>query len=341
LFEGDHEAATRMSDQILDRLCSERQELQGLLLQEPAGLWRRMRRLGRWLWSADSDTVPPGERLSDRDRRVLRDPEARKNVEILAARIADAIDRQPRTPALTEATTNRLAKLVGEARQALSLEALLDTRRSVEDLLLEHADLPLLREWTAGEYAEEEATLPTWRRLYGVEQPDLLNEHLDPSSDAVEATRMRLQRLVAARFWLYRPLRARRSLRTRYLWRLVPVLFVLGLLLAVAMTLALPQGARPVWLAAAAGAAGASLSGLLSFRDEVRLGAQVRAFVPFYLAQVVVGGVFGLLFLLVLTAGWLDLQSNSAQIGAVAFAAGFSEPFAVGVLARMTERSSG
>jgi peptide/nickel transport system permease protein len=104
---------------------------------------------------------------------------------------------------------------------------------------------------------------------------------------------MRLQRLVAARFWLYRPLRARRSLRTRYLWRLVPVLLVLGLLLGVTMTLALPQGARPVWLAAAAGAAGASLSGLLRFRDEVRLGSQVRAFVPFYLAQVVVGGLLG------------------------------------------------
>lgn len=330
-----------MDDHILDGLRSERHELQRLLLHEPAGLRRQIRRLWRWLRSAESDTVAPDEQLSDRDRRVLRDPEARKNIEILAARIADAMDRQSRTPRLTEATTNRIAKLVGEARQALSLEALLDTRRSVEDLLLEHADLPLLREWTAGEYAEEEATLPTWRRLYGPEQPDLLNDHLDPSSDAVEATRMRLQRLVAARFWLYRPLRARRSLRTRYLRFLVPVLLVLGLLLGVAMTLALPQGARPVWLAAVAGAAGASLSGLLRFRDEVRLGSRMREFVPFYLAQVVVGSVFGLLFLLVITAGWLDLRSNSAQIGAVAFAAGFSEPFAVGVLARMTERSSG
>jgi hypothetical protein len=75
----------------------------------------------------------------------------------------------------------------------------------------------------------------------------------------------------------YSGLFVRRSLRTRYLWRLIPVLLVLGLLLGVAMTLALPQGARPVWLAAAAGAAGASLSGLLRFRDEVRLGSQVRA----------------------------------------------------------------
>jgi hypothetical protein len=36
-----------------------------------------------------------------------------------------------------------------------------------------------------------------------------------------------------------------------------------------------------VFLAAAAGAAGAVLSGPLKFRDEMRLGAQVKEFRPF------------------------------------------------------------
>jgi len=324
-----------MGEQVLDELRSERQELQRLLLPGPAGVWRR--RLGTP--PVDGERPAGQERLSNRQRRILSDPEVRKNVEILAARLADAMDCHRRAK-LPETTAKRLAELVWEAREALSLETLLDTRRSVEELLLECADLLLLRQWTAAEYAEEEATLPTWRRLYGPEPPALLDQP-GPPDQAVEVTRMRLLRLVAARFWLYRPLRARRKLRTTYLRYLAPVVLLSGLLLGVAIAREVPPAAGTVLLAAAAGASGASLSGLLKFRDEVKLGAQIREFLAFYLVQVIVGGMFGLLVFLVITAGWLDLGGNPARIGAVSFAAGFSEPFALGVVAKMTERASG
>ncbi len=324
-----------MGEQVLDELRSERQELQRLLLPGPAGVWRR--RLGTP--PVDGERPAGQERLSNRERRILGDPEVRKNVEILAARLADAMDCHQRAK-LPETTAKRLAELVWEAREALSLETLLDTRRSVEELLLECADPLLLRQWTAAEYAEEEATLPTWRRLYGPEPPALL-DHPDPPDQAVEVTRMRLLRLVAARFWLYRPLRARRKLRTIYLRYLAPVVLLFGLLLGVAIAREVPPAAGTVLLAAAAGASGASLSGLLKFRDEAKLGAQIREFLAFYMAQVIVGGMFGLLVFLVITAGWLDLGGNPARIGAVSFAAGFSEPFALGVVAKMTERASG
>jgi hypothetical protein len=310
---------------MLEDVRSEQQELQRLLVREPRGRWRRRPR------------TPAG----DRERRVLRDPEARKNIEILAARLADAVDRHLREP-LPEATTARLAELVREARELLSLEALLDARRSVEELLLDRADLPLLRQWTAAEYAEEASTLVIWRGLYGADLPELLNDQPDPPSQAVQdTTRARLQRLVAARFWLYRPERARRRLRTSYLRGVAPVVALFGVLLGVAIARQVPNGSGVVLLAAAAGASGASLSGLLRFRDEVRLGGQVREFLPFYLAQVIVGGVFGLAILLVVTAGWLDLGTDAARIGAVSFLAGFSEPFAIGTVARLSERASG
>jgi len=323
-----------MGEHVPDELRSERQELQRLLMVEPAGVWRRHRGT-----APIDDDRPAGQApISNRERRILGDPEVRKNVEILAARLADTMDCHRRAP-LPEAATKRLAELVGEAREALSLETLLDTRRSVEELLLECADLSLLRQWTAAEYAEEEATLPTWRRTYGPEPPALLDQP-DPPDQAVQVTRMRLLRLVAERFSLYRPLRARRKLRTIYLRYLVPVVLVFGGLLGVAIAREVPSAAGTVLLAAAAGASGASLSGLLRFRDEVKLGAQIREFLAFYLAQVIVGGTFGLLVFLVITAGWIDLGGNAARIGAVSFAAGFSEPFALGVVAKMTERTS-
>jgi hypothetical protein len=44
---------------------------------------------------------------------------------------------------------------------------------------------------------------------------------------------------------------------------------------------------------------------MLKFRDEVRLGAQQREFLSFYLVQTGVGAVFGRFIALVFAAGWL------------------------------------
>lgn len=274
--------------------------------------------------------------LTRDQRRALRDPEVRKNVEIIVAHLADAVELQRRRP-FADKVAERLAELSVEANRSLHLGPLLEARRCIEQLLLECADLTLLQQWAAAEYAEEEATLPTWRRLYGPELPALL-QHRDGAipDHVIESTRARLQRLVAARFWLYRPVRARRSLRTRYVRWVGLVLFVTSLLFAAVAAVQIEPGV--VGLAAAGGSVGASLSGLLQFRDEVRLGSQVREFLPFYLAQVIVGAVFGLVVVLVIEAHWLNVDVTSAALGAIAFAAGFSEPFAVGVVTAMTER---
>jgi hypothetical protein len=339
--------APPMGEDTLKDLRIERQELQRLLALERASLrrwaasfWRR----GFRSLSVDDDKASSQGQPSDRERRVLRDPEARKNIEILAAHISDAIDLHRRTP-IPEPVTRSLAELVFEARAMLSLETLLDARRSLEELLLQCADLTLLQQWAAAEYAEAEATLTTWQRLYGTELPQLLNDRPDPSSQAIkdlmDSTRVRLQRLVASRFWLYRPLRARRELRTIYLRRFAVWVLLFGVVLGAAIAWQVTAGTRAVLLAAAAGASGASLSGLLKFRDEVRLGAQIKEFGALYLAQVIVGGVFGLLVFLVVTTGWLGLGTDAARIGVISFAAGFSEPFAVGIVAKMTERASG
>jgi hypothetical protein len=333
IADGEYPDASRATGaplKVLQDLQDEREWLQRLLV-------RHRRR-----WQSNTDESSRVVALTKRQQRVLCDPEVRKNIEILAARLCDAIDLNGRRPLCPEAM-NRLSELLCEPRKALCLETLLDTRRSVEELLIDHADLLLLQQRTAEEYAEEEATLLTWRRFYGGERPELLNLNYcseSPSEQVQNSTKVKLQCLVAARFSLYRPLRARRRLRIMYLRYFGPVLLLAGLLFGLAIGFQHHVGVRVVLLAAAAGAAGAALSGLLKFRDEVRLGSQVREFLPFYLVQVEVGAVFGLFIDLVFAAGWLRFAPSAAGIGVLAFAAGFSEPFAVGIVAKMTERAS-
>ena len=211
----------------------------------------------------------------------------------------------------------------------------------MEELLIYHSDLLLLQQRTAEEYAEEEATLLTWRRLYGVERPELLNYGSESPSEQVQnSTKVRLQCLLAARFSLYRPLRARRRLRVVYLRYFGTVLLLAGLLFGFAIRSQHQAAVRVVVLAATAGASGAALSGLLKFRDEVRLGSQAREFLPFYLVQIEVGAVFGLFIDLVFAANWLSFAPSTAGIGVLAFAVGYSEPFALGIIAKMTDRAS-
>lgn len=333
--------ASRARDASLNDLQEKRQWLQGLLVQQERRQWLR------WLLvrrpqhgKSNSKESPCKVALIKQQQRVLRDPEVRKNIEILAARLCDAIDLDRRRP-LPQEVRKRLSELLSEPSKALCLETLLDTRRSMEELLIEHADLLLLQQRTSEEYAEEEATLLTWRRLYGVERPELLNYSSEsPSEQVQDSAKVRLQCLVAARFSLYRPLRARRRLRIIYLRYFGTVLLLAGILFGFAIGFQRQFEVRVVVLAAAAGASGAALSGLLKFRDEVRLGSQVREFLPFYLAQVGVGAVFGLFINLVFAANWFKFEPSTAGIGVLAFAAGFSEPFALGIIAKMTDKAS-
>jgi hypothetical protein len=332
-----------MGEDSLQGLRAERTALQELLLLEPGRrrLWRRPNASG-----ADS----PEHRGFMGTRAALRDPELRKNLEILAADISDAIDLDRRAT-VDEKARKRFLELAQEPRKALTLETVLDARRSFEKLLAECGDRRLLQQRTAAEYAEDDATLPTWKDSYGADVPAILTDASADSAattdaakaqdDDEELTRTRLEQLVEARFSLYRPLRARRRLRITYLRDVIaPAVLVTGVLFALAIAFHDDVATRAVLLAAAAGAAGASLSGLLKFRDEMKLGSQVRDFWPFYLAQVLVGAVFGLLILLLAAAGWVDVDEDGAAMGAVAFAAGFSEPFAVGVVAKLGERAS-
>jgi hypothetical protein len=135
---------------------------------------------------------------------------------------------------------------------------------------------------------------------------------------------------------------ARRRTRARLLFLLVP--FMLGLVMAFAWLLAdaaqsgAGSGTR-VALAAVAGALGATLSGLFRVRDLLTGLSEVRAFRAVIFVQPLVGAAFGLFLAAILSAGIAGIQlpsgeDQAATLAVFGFLAGFSEPFALGIVQR-------
>jgi hypothetical protein len=89
-------------------------------------------------------------------------------------------------------------------------------------------------------------------------------------------------------------------------------------------------------LAAALGAVRGALASTLNLRDIAELNP-FRSVVTFLLMQPLVGAAFGLVSWLVLASGLVQFGTSGvewAMTGVVAFLAGYSEPFLLGILAK-------
>ena len=249
-------------------------------------------------------------------------------------------------PAQAAAVTGRVeelrARITLPTEVPLTLELLLGRRFELERLLIELGDRTYLAGRLADLYDEQPGTFSTWRSLYGDELPPLLPGGVTgrpetvppPGPEEVEATRERLARLMHAKESQAQTAKARWALMQR-----VTALTILVLLLAVAAFGVAVAGMvvddRALWSAAAAGAAGAALGGLIRLRDEVTLGTQVRQFWLFFCGQVLVGVAAGVLTFLIDDGGLVAVAGGSAGVAAVAFAVGFSEAAFVGLLTRL------
>ena len=152
----------------------------------------------------------------------------------------------------------------------------------------------------------------------------------------------RINRLYLRRAEAGRDRRARAALKDIYLKHLTLVLvpFLVGL-----GTIALVSTTRShsVWrafaVAALAGALGSTLSGVLRLRDQLLHTDELRAFKPAMLVQPLVGASAGALVFLLLASrafsvGSLDPEAWPSP-GLLGFAAGFSEPFFLGLVDRV------
>ncbi|HSK37986.1 MAG TPA: hypothetical protein VLA80_14740 [Actinomycetota bacterium] len=282
-----------------------------------------------------------------------RDPEFVKNLQVFLRLVVDADALYLRAahnlsgdPAQAAAVTARLAELRERialpTEVPLTLELLLGRRFELERLLIELGDRTYLAGRLADLYDEQPGAVSTWRSLYGDELPALLpggvTRHPEaappPGRDEVEATRERLARLMHAKESQAQAVKARWALKQR-----VTGPTILVLLLAVAAFGAVVAGMvaddRALWSAAAAGAAGAALGGLIRLRDEVTGGTQARQFLLFFVGQVLVGVAAGVLAFLIDDGGLVAVAGGGAGVAAVAFAVGFSEAAFVGLLTRL------
>jgi hypothetical protein len=134
--------------------------------------------------------------------------------------------------------------------------------------------------------------------------------------------------------------RARAALKRLYLTRLAPVLLILLAGFALAVNVA--TGGE-IWetilLTACAGGLGSTLSGIFKVRDQLVRLDELRSFWPAMRVQPLIGACAGLILFLVLQSNAISLGSASSGgwsgRGLLAFVAGFSEPFFLGIVQRV------
>jgi hypothetical protein len=154
----------------------------------------------------------------------------------------------------------------------------------------------------------------------------------------------RLTLLYRARADSGRSLRAIAAQKCRYLRLLAPILCLFLAGAGVSLSLGADETWHAVVVATAAGALGATLSGVRTVRDSLAELKDLRAFSGTMSIQPLVGATSGLLLFLLVEAGALPIDgvdlSSAATLGLLAFVAGFSEPFLLGLVERNAVISS-
>jgi hypothetical protein len=265
----------------------------------------------------------------------LADPELQKNLERLYRAMVDA----RRLKLADEPARELLALLDGVDVSALNHRTSGALMETVDELLIANGDVQLLSQLLVAEYDRDridaKTGVVTWAGVFG--------DRIDPlalsDGETRERARTQLLDLYRARAMSYALERARSMPRARRLLFLAPFLLLLVALLVVTAVLAISSlswwGAL---LAAVAGAVGATLSGAFKLRDQAPRVSDMRVFWYVFSVQPLIGAVAGLFLLLVLLSGIVkvaDVGNVWATRGAVAFAAGFSEPFLLKTVGRL------
>jgi len=229
-------------------------------------------------------------------------------------------------------STDSTLELVDEVRKAL---VPIGDERYLRPLLVDEQNRELRRAERAKTGSPRSSTLVGWSEVYPDEPlAALLAEPFD-----VERARKLLLAFYECRRERYRLHRARVRMKGDYLLLLAPILLALivGVAAAVVVLHSGAGGTARTILAALAGALGGTVSGAYRLRDQIQNLNELRAFKPALWVQPLIGAAAGLVMLLVLESGVLGNDASTwERAGLLAFAAGFSEPFFLGVVNRVT-----
>jgi hypothetical protein len=189
------------------------------------------------------------------------------------------------------------------------------------------------------------------RSWSGIMDPALLDKLIgefktDIGAETCSEAIATLRLLFAQRQRLTRIQLARQRVKAAYMLWMTCLLFALSVGFAAGLVLAPLPGdtgwAGTLILVAFAGALGSALSSVLRLRDQIARLGDLRAFWPIAFAQPFVGAATGLVVYLILQTGIVHLGDvDTKTIGAsaqglVAFLAGFSEPFFLGTVQRLS-----
>ncbi|MDP9491046.1 MAG: hypothetical protein M3P42_02410 [Actinomycetota bacterium] len=266
--------------------------------------------------------------------RRLRSPEFRKNLDRLCTAVRDT-QRLRRAGLLESDHEEQLERLLLTPKELTTLnsDALGLLLESVDQVLVDAGDEKLLDALLETEYLrdkdERKGPIPTWSTIHGENRP---TELADKKRD--------LSTLLRVRHSIYSLRRAREGTKaTRLVW-LAPILWAMvGAFIALGDWVADEASWREGLLVAVAGAMGATLAAAFKARDTLPRLSDLRTFWYGFALQVPIGAVAGLFLWIVLESGVVEVAGSSGEEWAVAvalaFVAGFSEPFLFNIVERI------
>lgn len=266
----------------------------------------------------------------------LRDPEFRKNLDRLYIAIRET-QRLRRERLLGDAEERFQQLLLSRELADLNSDALGLILETIDEELVAHADDRLLDALLAAEYVrdkdERTGPIPTWSTFHGDERPT-----------NVEDKRRKLLTLLRARHSIYTLRRAREGSRGARLAWLAPILGALVVAFVVFTDTVSDASWRSGLLAAIAGATGATVAAAFRLRDALARLSALRTFWPAFALQLALGAAAGLFLWTVLESRFVDVGGDGedwAIAVALAFVAGFSEPFVLKTVERIAGGTDG
>jgi hypothetical protein len=309
--------------------------------------------VGSWIPPRDGAVAKLREALLLRYRgRRRRNPELAKALAFVHRYFAEARNLleldDAQAPLRTAAVSERFRQLLSRDLEKLSIDEAWELANDLKRDLLLIADASYV--WAQLAYEAERDKKPNkWHRwkehfpaqklrgLIEAQKERCRDGNVDPSVH-LEAVRS-LRKLYDLRAEEGLERRARAAQKCRYLTALIPILLLPLLTLSASMYEAGADAWRHIALAASAGALGATLSGTFRVRDRLVELDDLRSFWPAMRIQPLIGATAGLVTLFVLETGAVNVQANAtaswAAVAFFTFAAGFSEPFFLGLVERV------
>jgi hypothetical protein len=275
------------------------------------------------------------------------DPELRKVLAAIQTHLSETrrllASPQARSTPRNAAAERELTAILQQDPTALAIDSAWELAGALKRLNVQLGDEPFLASRLEFEQGRADAHWHGWNAHFDAgelrELVDAFRSRRPTQTEQAQAID-KLTFLYLMRDEAGRDRRARAALKRQYLTRLAPLLLLLFVGLGVAVNYATKGNfLETILLTACAGALGSTLSGVFKVRDHLVRLDELRGFWPAMRVQPIVGACAGLFVFLILDSHAIQLGAESSETwsgrGVLAFAAGFSEPFFLGIVQRV------